>query len=313
MSEQDPWVETQAQDLVRAIIELTDFSLPELSLVREEGETMKFLLRYHDARESESVLIPMQSGITLCISSQIGCRMGCAFCETAKMGLLRSLSAQEIVAQVFYAKQKMKRPVRNIVFMGMGEPLDNFDELAQALKVLTEPTGMGFGPSRITVSTSGHLDGLVRFMEEMDPAINLAVSVNAPNDAVRARLMPVNKKWDMAALKEVLLRYCANPRRQIFAEYVLIRGINDSLTHADELAQYLEGLRVRVNLIAYNSQSRGVFAPPEEEVMEAFAKRMRERGYQTLVRHPKGRAIMAACGQLGKRQLKSVANLQVNG
>ncbi len=313
VSEEDAWVEVQARDLVRAIIEVTDFSLPELSLVREEGETVKFLLRYSDGRESESVVIPMQSGITLCISSQIGCKMGCAFCETAKMGLLRSLSAQEIVAQVFYATHKLKKPVRNIVFMGMGEPLDNFDALAQAIRVLTDPTGMRFGPSRITVSTSGHLEGLKRFTEEMDPAINLAVSVNAPNDAVRARLMPVNKQWDMAALKDALLCYTTHPRREIFAEYVLIRGINDSLEHADELAAYLKGLRAKVNLIAYNPQSRGVFAPPAEEVIEAFATRLRDLGYQTLVRHPKGQAIMAACGQLGKRQLKSFAKLEAKG
>ncbi|MBI2742611.1 MAG: 23S rRNA (adenine(2503)-C(2))-methyltransferase RlmN [Chlamydiales bacterium] len=302
VSDEAPWIESQARGLVREMISFTDFSLPEVSLLREEGDTVKYLLRYGDGRESESVLIPMQSGITLCISSQVGCKMGCAFCETGKMGLLRSLSVEEIVSQVFIAMRVFKRPVRNIVFMGMGEPLDNFDCVKQAIAVLTDPCGMGFGPSRITVSTSGVLDGLVRFTNEIDPAVNLAVSVNAPNDSVRSRLMPVNKRWDMAALKEVLMRYCENPRRQIFAEYVLIKGINDSVAAAEELGRYLEGLRVRVNLIAYNAQSRGVFAPPDEAEMDAFAAKIREMGYQTLVRHPKGRGIMAACGQLGKRQ-----------
>lgn len=314
----DLWVESQARELVSKIIEITDFALPELSLMQEAGETVKYLLRYVDGRESESVLIPMQSGITLCISSQVGCKMGCAFCETAKMGLLRSLTAGEIVSQVFFAMRKLNRPVRNLVFMGMGEPLDNFDAVKQAIQVITDPAGLGFGPSRISVSTSGVLDGLARFTDEIDPAVNLAVSVNAPNDAIRARLMPVNKRWDMAALKEAMLRYCSNPRRQIFAEYVLIKGINDTPECADELAKYLEGVRVRVNLIPYNPQSRGVFAAPDDASLETFAARMREHGYQTLVRHPKGQGIMAACGQLGKRQLRarmptnSFANLQVN-
>ena len=144
-------------------------------------------------------------------------------------------------------------------------------------------------------------------MEEVDPAVNLAVSVNAPNDLVRKKLMPVNRRWDMAALKEALLRYTAHPRREIFAEYVLIKGINDSLEAADELAHYLEGLRVRVNLIPYNPQSRGVFQPPEEEGIDAFAQKLRDRGYQTYLRTAKGQRIMAACGQLGIAKLRSTS------
>ncbi len=306
VSAEDPWIEKQSKALVGEILDLVDFSLPTLSLIKEEGETSKFLLKFNDGRESESVLIPMKSGITLCISSQIGCKMGCAFCETAKMGLIRSLSCEEIVGQVFYARHVLKRSVRNIVFMGMGEPFDNLDEVLKALKVLTEPAGLSFGPSRITVSTSGLVDGILRFKDEADPAINLAVSVNAPNDLVRKRLMPVNKTNDMQALKEALLLYCSHPRRQIFAEYVMIKGINDSLEAADQLTTYLEGLRARVNLIPYNPQSRGVFMPSDEETIRAFAKRVRERGFQTLLRLAKGQKIMAACGQLGR---KSIANL----
>jgi 23S rRNA (adenine2503-C2)-methyltransferase len=200
----DEGVETQARELVRHIQDLTDFSLPELSLMNEEKATQKFLLKYRDGLESESVILPMKSGITLCISSQIGCKMGCTFCQTGKMGLVRSLRAEEIVAQVFYALHILKKPVRNLVFMGMGEPLDNFEELMCVLNILTEPSGLGFGPSRITVSTSGLVDGIRKFMKEVDPAVNLAVSVNAPNDAVRKRLMPVNKQWDILGVKFLL-------------------------------------------------------------------------------------------------------------
>lgn len=301
------WIEPQAKELVQKILDRVDFSLPLLSALKEEGAAQKFLLKFSDGRESETVVIPMRSGTTLCVSSQVGCKMGCAFCETAKMGLIRSLTAGEIVAQVFYALHILKKPVRNLVFMGMGEPFDNFDQVAQAIKVLTDPAGMGFGPSRITVSTSGHVEGILRFMEEVDPAVNLAVSVNAPNDLVRKKLMPVNRRWDMAALKEALLRYTAHPRREIFAEYVLIKGINDSLEAADELAHYLEGLRVRVNLIPYNPQSRGVFQPPEEEGIDAFAQKLRDKGYQTYLRTAKGQRIMAACGQLGIAKLRSTS------
>lgn len=293
------WPEKQAIPLVEQILALTDTALPEMTAEKRDGDTVKFLLKYPDGLESESVLIPMEAGYTLCVSSQIGCRMGCAFCETGKMGLIRNLTAAEIVSQLFYARFKLGAFVRNIVFMGMGEPLDNYEEVMRAVQVLTDPSGLQLGPSRITLSTSGQVDAIYRLIEEADPALNLAVSVNASNDQTRRRVMPVNRKWDMAVLKEAMLAYCAHPRREIFIEYVLLKDINDSLVCAEELATYLEGLRVKVNLIPYNPQSRDRFAPPEEPQIEAFMAHMRQRGYQTLIRHPRGQKIMGACGQLG--------------
>lgn len=305
MRKEEARVEAQAAALMEEISAHTDVGLPELVLKKEEGKIVKYLLKFDDGRESESVILPMAAGATLCISSQVGCKMGCSFCETGKMGLLRSLSAREIVSQVYYARAEFGVAVRNIVFMGMGEPLDNFEEVQQAIKVLMDPHGLGFGPSRITVSTSGHVENMYRFMEKMDPAVNLAVSVNAPNDAVRNRIMPVNRRWNMGELKTAMEAYCAHPRREILVEYVLLKGINDSLESADELAEYLRGLKVKVNLIPYNAQSRDRYDPPEEEVKEAFLARMREKGYQTLLRHNKGRSIMAACGQLGNKKQNS--------
>ncbi|NDE82731.1 MAG: 23S rRNA (adenine(2503)-C(2))-methyltransferase RlmN [Chlamydiia bacterium] len=296
------WIEPQAKDLVTKILSITDFALPIKSKELQEEELIKFLLQFHDGLESESVLIPMRFGTTLCISSQIGCRMGCSFCQTGKMGLLRHLTPPEIVAQVFCAVHLYKMPVRNIVFMGMGEPLDNFDAVIQAVRILTCPGGFGMGPARITISTSGLVDGIYRLIDEADPALNLAVSVNAPNDMIRAKIMPVNKEWDMQALKRAMQAYCAHPRRQIFAEYVLLAGVNDSLECADQLAHYLEGLNVKVNLIPYNPQIRDRFAPPQEIVKQAFLSRMKEKGYQTMLRSTKGQKIMAACGQLGNQQ-----------
>ncbi len=293
------WAEPQAISLVEKMIEAVDFSLPEVSRRKEEGETMKFLLQFSDRLESESVLIPMEAGNTLCISSQVGCRMGCAFCETGKMGLIRHLSCEEIVAQVFSARFVLGKEVRNIVFMGMGEPFDNYEAVMQAVAVLTDAGGLSFGPSRITISTSGKVDAILRMAREADPALNLAVSVNAPSDEVRNRIMPVNRQWNMAELKSAMAEYCSHPRREILVEYVLIKGVNDAPASADLLADYLRGLKVKVNLIPYNPQTRDRFAPPEEEVREAFLKRMREHGYQTLLRGTKGQKIMAACGQLG--------------
>lgn len=314
VSSQALWIEPQARALVEEMIQITDFSLPVKSHEKQEGDLIKFLLEFHDGLQSESVMIPMQFGTTLCISSQVGCRMGCAFCETGKMGLLRNLTAAEIVSQVFCARHIYGKPVRNIVFMGMGEPLDNFEAVMQSVKILTCPAGMAFGPSRITISTSGVVDHIYRLMEEADPALNLAVSVNAPNDEIRSKIMPVNKKWDMAELKKAMVDYCAHPRREILAEYVLIQDVNDSLSSANELAEYLQGLKVKVNLIPYNPQSRDRFAPPSSEVKEAFLARMREKGYQTLLRGTKGQKIMAACGQLGnKEQRKKLLEIGKTG
>jgi 23S rRNA (adenine2503-C2)-methyltransferase len=298
------WAEPQAALLIESIKSELDISLPAASQQDAEGEMLKFYLHFPDGMSSESVVIPMESGITLCVSSQVGCAMGCAFCETGKMGLLRHLSCEEIVKQVFWARFGLKKEVRNIVFMGMGEPLDNYDQVMKALAVLTDMGGMGFGKSRITVSTSGKVDAIYRLIEDIDPAVNLAVSVNAPNDEVRNRLMPINRKWNMAALKEAMEAYCSHPRREIFIEYVLIKGITDSLEAADQLAGYLAGLRVKVNLIPYNPQRRDRFEPPEEEVKESFLGRMRKHGYHTLLRGTKGQKIMAACGQLGNTDMR---------
>lgn len=297
-------VEKQAEDLLQEMIAMIDFTLPEMVAMREEEGTVKFILKLTDGLECESVFIPMKAKATLCISSQVGCKMGCVFCETGRMGLIRHLTADEIVAQVFYAVHRLKLPVKNIVFMGMGEPLDNLDAVMQAIAVFTDPAGLRFGPSRITVSTSGLVDQIYLFSKIADPALNLAVSINAPNDEIRKKIMPVNQKWNMQALKEAMLSYCAHPRKQIFIEYVLLRGINDGREHADLLADYLRGLKVKVNLIPYNPQTRDRFAPPDQETLEIFLQRMRTLGYLTLLRQKKGQKIMAACGQLGNLALR---------
>jgi len=295
------WAEPQAIPLVEEILKYVERTLPPVVSEQSDGNTTKFLLKMSDGLETESVLIPMQSGVTLCISSQVGCKMGCTFCETGRMGLLRSLSVAEIISQVFVARFVFNSPVRNIVFMGMGEPFDNYDNVMQAICILTDQGGLAMGSSRLTVSTSGCIDEIYRFMVEADPAVNLAVSINAPTDELRNKIMPVNRKWNLGELKKALIDYCAHPRREILIEYVLLQGLNDSLECAEQLADLLLGLRVKVNLIPYNAQRKSRFQPPAESVQEAFSERLVERGYQVFLRRHKGRGIRAACGQLGNK------------
>lgn len=301
-----------AQNLYEAITSQFEVKFPEVIDMRHDGITGKFLLRMHDGLEVESVLIPMQSGGTLCISSQVGCRMGCSFCETGKIGLLRNLTVEEIIAQVFVARHQLKFPLRNIVFMGMGEPFDNYENVIQAAKVLTDPNGFGFGKRNITISTSGLVDAIDRFSLEGQWAPNLAVSINAPEDSLRNKLMPVNRAHDMQALHNAMQRYNQKTGRQILIAYVLMKDLNDSLNHADRLADYLEGLKVKVNLIPYNPQSRDRYKPPELPVLEMFTKRLRDRGYYTLLRVTKGSKIMAACGQLGNLELRKKKCFPIN-
>lgn len=302
--------------LLQDIQKMLDLDMPTLVGEKNDGITGKFLLKTHDQLEIESVLIPMQSGGTLCVSSQIGCRMGCTFCETGRMGLLRNLTTEEIVSQIFVARHQLGMQIRNVVFMGMGEPFDNYESVMQAVRVLQDPKGLGFGRKNITISTSGCVLGIDKLIQEGEQAPNLAVSINAPQNEQRARLMPITRKHNMGDLYQAMNRYCVQTGREILIAYVLLKEQNDSLEHADQLADYLSGLKVKVNLIPYNSQSCERFSSPEEDVLNAFAKRLREKGYYTLVRVTKGKSIMAACGQLGnvkiRQQRKSLEKLIQN-
>lgn len=293
-----------AKTLFNEMIDRLDLSLPKVYLEKNDGATKKFLLKTSDQLEVESVLIPMQAGGTLCISSQVGCRMGCAFCETGRMGLLRNLSTEEILSQVFIARHHLGYTIRNIVFMGMGEPFDNYESVMQAARILMEPKGFGFGRNHLTISTSGLVDSIRRFTHEPGLKPNLAVSVNAPDDLTRNRLMPINRKHTMQELYSAMQEYNEVTGLDILTAYVLLKDVNDSIAHADSLATYLKGLNVKINLIPYNPLTRDRFARSEETQIEAFRQRLRSHGYSTLLRLTKGTEIMAACGQLGNLSLR---------
>lgn len=300
--------------LARAVREAFPLNLPEVIGRSGDGETCKFLLRLEGGLESESVVIPMRQYKSLCVSSQVGCKMGCTFCETAQMGYLRSLSAAEIVAQVVVARLVLNEPVENVVFMGMGEPMDNLDNVLAAIRVLTDPRGLGIPQRSITVSTVGHVEGIRRLAAvvaapapEGLPRIRLAVSLNAPNDAIRSRIMPVNKTWPLAALKAALLEFPLLRKDDfLFMEYVLIPGVNDAREHALEVAGYLRGLKACVNLIPYNPRRESPFARPERSSVADFFHWLMDAGQYCRVRGTKGSDAMAACGQLGNRALRRV-------
>ncbi|MEM7756195.1 MAG: radical SAM protein [Planctomycetota bacterium] len=270
----------------------------------------------------ESVIIPMvgRSGTrthTLCVSSQVGCAMGCGFCETAQMGLIRSLTAEEIVGQWWAATFLLGKQIDNIVFMGMGEPLDNIDEVIRAIGVLADHNGACVPMSRITVSTVGRIDGLRKLDEVVKREgwrrLGLAVSINAPNDTVRDDLMPVNRGMPMAELREVLLGFRRGCARKICFEYVLIPGVNDAREHASQLAEYLDPFKgiagVRsplglVNVIPYNPRRDSPWPAPTEERVTEFMRWLSDDGLFVKRRRTKGRAMMGACGQLGTASIR---------
>lgn len=263
-----------------------------------EDGTTKLLLDLEGAAV-ESVMIPSRGRSTLCLSSQSGCTRHCAFCATATLGFKRQLTAGEILAQFLIARTAAPAdaPVTNVVFMGMGEPMDNLDEVLRAVQVLTQTPAPQLGCEQVTVSTSGILPGMRRFLRESKAS--LALSLNATTDAQRDWLMPQNQKWPIAALLGALREdAAAHPSRVHFIEYVLFDGVNDTDADAERLAALLEGLPARVNLIPHNPMGSSALRAPTQERVLAFQKRLRALGPRALVRWPRGQEIAAACGQL---------------
>ena len=263
-----------------------------------DGST-KYVFRLDDGQEIEAVLMPGESHTTLCISTQVGCAMGCDFCMTARMGLLRNMSAGEIVQQVVEAARDLPGDafIRNIVFMGMGEPLHNYQNLVRAIEILSEDFGFGFSSRRLTVSTAGLVPGIRRFIRGGIRA-NLAVSLNAVNDELRSRLMPVNRRWNLATLLEACAELPKEARIRITFEYVLMEGVNDSLADARQMVRLLHGLKCKVNLIPYNAPPGLPYRRPELERVRAFQEVLLGKGLLATVRISRGQDIQAACGQL---------------
>ena len=277
----------------------------ELVQTAHDG-TRKLRFRTHDGRAIESVLIPdedvARNKLTLCISSQVGCALDCRFCATATLGFGRHLGAGEIVTQVYRATALAGRRPTNLVFMGMGEPLHNFDNVSRALGLLEHPWGAGFSPRRLTVSTAGLVPGIEK-LGALRPAPNLAISLNATTDEVRDRIMPINKKWPIARLLDAARRFPLSHGRRVTFEYVLLAGVNDADADADRLPRLLRGIPAKVNLIPWNPFQGPEFERPSAERIRTFQERLRAADVAVYIRSPRGDDIDAACGQLAARDL----------
>jgi 23S rRNA (adenine2503-C2)-methyltransferase len=272
---------------------------PEMVTLRRAADgTRKLLLRLADGQEIETVIIPADERITLCISSQAGCAMACEFCATARMGLHRNLSAAEIAGQILAARRELApgEELTNYVFMGMGEPLSNYPRLLRTLEIMTSEWGMAISPRRITVSTVG----LVPMMERLltDVPVNLAVSLHATTNEVRDRLAPINRRYPIEQLLEACRRLPLKPRSRITFEYVMLAGINDSVADARRLVKLLAPLRAKVNLIFFNPFAGSALAPSPREAVEAFQAILHRGNLTATIRESRGLDIAAACGQL---------------
>ncbi|SHI73670.1 23S rRNA m(2)A-2503 methyltransferase [Malonomonas rubra DSM 5091] len=267
---------------------------PEVVEASSDG-TKKYLFRLEDGESVEAVRIPMDTEKdTLCISTQVGCAMQCQFCLTGTFGLTRNLTPAEIVNQVCGVLHD--GPIANIVLMGMGEPLHNLDNVVTALKILYLDDGLGYGSRRVTLSTSGLIPQMRELWEQVK--VNLAVSLNATTDEVRDVLMPINKKYPLKELMAACRDYPLGPRQKITFEYILIKGVNDSLADAKRLVKLLHGIRAKINLIPFNEHEGSEFKCPDEETITAFQSYLMQRQIITMRRASKGQDISAACGQL---------------
>lgn len=270
---------------------------PEKVSISTDG-TKKYL--YHTSQNHfiESAYIPDGDRATLCISSQAGCRMGCHFCATGRQGLQHSLSTNEILNQIGSLPERER--LTNVVFMGMGEPLDNLDSLLPALEVLTSAWGFGWSPTRITVSTAGVASRLERFLEATQ--VHLAVSLHNPFPHERAEIMPVEKAWPIREVVEILRRYDFTHQRRVSFEYIVMSGLNDSPRHIRELCRLLDGIKCRINLIRFHKIPGSPYFSPDDRAMIAFRDALTAKGIHTTIRTSRGEDIQAACGLLSTAQ-----------
>jgi len=281
---------------------------PEIKdILRSNDGTIKFGITASDGRTMESVLIPEKGRNTLCLSSQIGCRMGCKFCVTGKIGFVRNLTSAEIIGQIMAVKRYLgEQKITNIVFMGMGEPVDNLDTLLHTLEIMKNPLGLDFSHRRITVSSVGLLEGL----RTLEPKVaGLAISLNAADDGKRTYLMPINRLYPIRDIIGFVREFRGSKRVRITFEYVLIKGFNDSLDDAQQLVQLLTGVKCKINLIPFNESPYVEFKTPDTKAVNQFHDYLLQRHFTAIVRDSRGQDIGAACGQLGARYLGTLQEI----
>ena len=298
---------------VASIDEMTNLSLKYRELLKQNYEvgaeapvdemrsvdgTVKYLYKVGENHFVESVYIPDDDRATLCVSSQVGCKMNCKFCMTGKQGYKANLTASQIIDQIHSLPERDK--LTNVVMMGMGEPLDNLDNLLPALEVLTSAWGFGWSPTRITVSTAGVASRLERFLEATQ--VHLAVSLHNPFPHERAEIMPVEKAWPIREVVEILRRYDFTHQRRVSFEYIVMSGLNDSPRHIRELCRLLDGIKCRINLIRFHKIPGSPYFSPDDRAMIAFRDALTAKGIHTTIRTSRGEDIQAACGLLSTAQ-----------
>jgi len=280
---------------------------PIVEVERSRDATVKYGFKLEDNNYIEAVLIPEEDRNTLCVSSQVGCAMGCEFCLTGTIGFKRNLTPGEIVGQVVRVRDLLLEThdspavLNNLVFMGMGEPLANFDNLLVALDILLEQRGLDFSERRVTVSTCGLVPKILELGQKTK--VNLAVSLHSVDDAIRSKLMPINNKYPVADLLAACRNFSMPKRKRIMFEYILIRDLNDSEADAENLAQKLKGIPCKINLLPYNESPGLPFRRPADDVIERFQQTLWKEGYTVLLRSSRGADISAACGQLAGKLL----------
>lgn len=285
------------------------WELPEIvsSLDSPDGAT-KLLLKSGKNQRIETVILRYANRTALCVSSQVGCKLSCAFCQTGKLGFFRNLSTAEIIAQFALAEnivQKESRSINNVVFMGMGEPLDNFESVVKAVNILISPEGFGLSHRKVTVSTSG-LSDKIRLLSERT-RVALAISLHACRDDLRDSLMPINKRYPLADLKGAIQHYQRATDTKITFEYILIKDKNMGIREAKELVHFLEGIPAKVNLIPFNAHPGMPFERPDAEEIATFQRYLLDRGFVATVRYSKGGEVSAACGQLAAKEQKQLS------
>jgi 23S rRNA (adenine2503-C2)-methyltransferase len=290
---------TLSQKFRSQMEELVVIAEPSLARIQASTDgTKKALFRLADGLFIESVLIPGRNHWTACLSTQAGCAMGCLFCLTGRRGLTRNLLPSEITGQItILRRQTPEGPeIKNIVLMGMGEPLANYDHTVKAIRILTSDYGLGFSNRKITVSTCGLAPQIIRLGQDI--CVNLAISLNAPDDRRRNDLMPVNRKYPLKSLLSACLDYPMPGRRMLTFEYILMAGVNDSPEDARKVTQLLKGIRCKLNLITFNEFPGSPFKTPSKETVRAFQQILLDHHYTAILRASRGRDILAACGQL---------------
>ena len=282
-----------------------DFSLELPKVIKREVDTdvEKYLFELEDQERIEAVLMRHNYGLSVCVSSEVGCNMGCKFCESGRLKKVRNLETHEMVGQILVIESLIKERISSVVIMGIGEPLDNYDNVIRFIKIINDAKGISIGARHITLSTCGIIPK-IKDLSDLEIQINLAISLHAPNDTLRNKLMPINKAYPLKELIKTIKDYIKKTNRRVTIEYILLKDVNDKKEHAKELANLLRGMNIYVNLIPYNETNHIEFKKSDKQTIDDFYETLQQEKIQVTVRREFGSSISAACGQLRSKEVK---------